>query len=223
MHVTAAALACVLLVSGGSVVRAAPHDDDSFVLLSADGLEWTSSPTTHLPDDLGRLVPGSAHHAEVWVKNASGHAAILQLGVVLAAESAATFEGYLTMSAQTNEVAPTPVVAQTNTCLPLFDGQRLRAGEQVTVTIDVRLDEAATNTTQGASVRPTFYATLVEETSGAVPPVGCTVPSNRPETIAATGSSVPLWLLGAGVLALVLGGAAATRARRGARSSARAS
>lgn len=220
MHVTAAALVCALLLSGGGAVHAAPPDDDSFVLVSADGLEWTSNPTIDLPGDLGRLVPGSAHQADVWLKNVSGHTAILQLGVVLAADSGTTFGDFLTMSAHTHEVEPTPVVAETNTCLPLVDGQRLRAGEQVKVTIDVRLDAAATNTTQGASVRPTFYATLVEETSGAVPPVGCTVPSNRPDTIASTGSPMLPWVIGGGVLALcllVLGTAIRLSARRSAR------
>ncbi len=220
MHVTAAALALALVGSGGSGVHGAPPDDDSLVLVSADGLDWTSSPTTYLPGDLGTLVPGSAHQADVWLKNVSGHTAILQLGVVLSAESAATFGGFLTMSAQTQEVEPTPVVAQTNTCLPLFDGQRLPAGEQVKVTIDVRLDAAATNTGQGASVRPTFYATLVEDTTGAVPPVGCTVPSNRPETIASTGSPPQPWLLGGGALAMTLVVASIT-ARLSARRSAR--
>jgi hypothetical protein len=222
MHVTAVVLACALLVGGGSVVHVAPPDDDSCVLVSADGLEWTTSPTIDLPGDLGKLVPGSAHQADVWLRNVSGHTAILQLGVVLSADTAATFEGFLTMSAQTHEVEPTPVVAETNRCLPLFDDQPLRVGEQVKVTIDVRLDAAATNTSQGASVRPTFYATLVEETSGAVPPVGCTVPSNRPDTIASTGSPMLPWVIGGGVLAqclLVAGAAVRLSAQRSARRS----
>ncbi len=216
MHVTVATLACALLVGGSGMPLEAPADGP-VILVSADGLEWTSDPTTGFPADFGMVVPGSAHQADIWLKNVSGRSALLQLGVVLTTASTASFDGHLSMSAWTDEVGPNPVVAHTNTCLPLLEGQQLAAGEQVRVTLDVALDEAATNTSQGASVRPTYYVTLVEQTSGAVPPVGCTVPSNRPNTIASTGSPTLLWLLGGGALALacvVSGTAVRAGARR---------
>lgn len=175
----AVAAAAVMLITFSPNVPAAQAADQDALLLSADGITWTSGSDLSILDASDRIVPGQDLALSLWVRNASGDPAEF------------TVTGAWTPS---DPASARDIALAEGLTIPTVNTQSLTDGDSLRVPLTVGLDESADNTTRVASATLTMTVTLTQ--------AGADEDNEGP--LALTGSDVPVLLI---VVASVLVGA----------------
>lgn len=220
------AVAAALVVAPGATSAARAADGD--LLVSTDGVAYTTGTTLPLFAPSVRFVPGDVDSAQVWVKNAATTAGLLRVELINPATDDPLFASHLALSATPAGGVLQPVGFDTaianGTCTVLSGTRVLAAGESLRLDIRSAVDTALTGA-QGQQGAVTFAlrATLVDAAAGAaaqpgtaclaVPDAGPTPPPN-PGSLPHTGGTVPWTLVVLGALALGSGGFAFVVGRR---------
>lgn len=179
-----AAVAC-LLIALPLPAPTAHASTASQLLLSADGIDWTTDGELPLVNASDLIVPGEEHTIVLWVRNASEDSAEFS---VSGAWSPADWAEPADVALAAGLIAPDP------------DGSALKGGEITQVPLTIALAPSAENDTRGASATLTMTITLTQAE-----------PADGTNPLAPTGTDAPVALVvtasvlvAAGLLLLML-------------------
>ncbi|MGM7677436.1 signal peptidase I [Microbacterium sp. A94] len=192
--VTTAAL-LVIAFPFATTTPAQAATTSEYLLLSTDGITWTTGSNLALPDVAKRIVPGKQVPIELWVRNASSDAAEF------------TITGLWSPGDST---APEDIALAADLIPPRLEGQALAPGDSVQAPVSVGLAASSNNSTRTASAVLTVSVTLTQS-----------VGSPIDDPLATTGATIPTGLIisaavlvGAGLLVLLIRLIAARRKNR---------
>jgi hypothetical protein len=142
--------------------------------VSDNGVNFSSTYSGALFDDLTRLVPGDSQQSVFYVRNASSETGMLRITLGDVTVTDTDYADALTVSASTNGytgIAAT--VLSANPCWVLLEGQVVGPGQIVAVTATMMLGELHGKAGQGASAGLTIGVALSDAAVGALPPTEC--------------------------------------------------
>jgi hypothetical protein len=169
------AIAAAALVLGPvAAADAATSVSSSDVLISTDGVSYAASATSPLFAGDYTIVPGDTQAAELYVRNATPHDAVLTIYVTGIAVSQPVFAHSLTLQASTPTQGATPVVglATASSCQVLLENEQLPAGQTVRAALTLAMADVAGTTAQNESANFHLRVTLRDAAQPA-PASGC--------------------------------------------------
>lgn len=193
MHLGSLLVACVLAVAGpvatGSVLSAAAEPEHRLAI-STDGVHFsTASPVALFPDGVV-LVPGSAAHAELWLRNDAESTANLTLELVGdgGAETRSVMQVAAVVGATVGDELPITFGAQ-----KLVPTAEVFSGAVVPVTVSVSLADSSGNVDQleleSFSLKITLGSDVAVIDDSVVAPPPPSVPPGIPEAELSNGAS----------------------------------
>ena len=222
-------LAAVLLLTGGvgilggalSPVAVAAQAQPE-ILVSSDGVHYSTSLDADLFDGLGVLIPGQAQSVTLWVKNPTASAAEMRLSATEVDMPWPDFATNVTMSAADSMGHATSgqTLASLADCEVILGPQRLAAGESVALTLTFALADVPEAVAQNSGASLNLRVAMRDAAAGAFPDSACndggvtigSAPMSTPSgTLARSGfnAEAPLLLLGGlgagGLLFFLLG------------------
>jgi len=125
-------IGAVLGVVGGGAAAPAVAVGDS-ILLSTDGVHFSTEINGGIFDDLGALVPGDSVASELWIKNPTSAPAMLRISTRNVSISSAEFADGVTMSSWDSKTGATTTLDLRDMaeCAVLAPAQQLEAGESI--------------------------------------------------------------------------------------------
>jgi hypothetical protein len=158
------AAAIAAAIAAISVPGAAAAAEDSAVLISLDGVSFSSTPEGAIFDAGVVLVPGSNVTGTFHVRNNSARVADLRISVMNTTSADVTFIENLTLLASTRVTQDTDAVQlqQGETCTPLLRGELLQPGADAEVSITLAMTESVDNAHQGSTADTELMVALAD-------------------------------------------------------------
>lgn len=222
-----AALVAVVAAATGTILvpSAAAEAATPEIVVSRDGVNFAPDMSTQLFDDLGKVVPGDAVSASLWLRNQSGTSALVRVAVDDLLISSPELATAMTLSSTLNGFTYASSLSSLSDCQVVVEAQTVPAGSTVRVDFEVLMSDATSGLTgQGENASLGFVVTAHEWAAGPFPDDnGCSTlaggdpddPDGGVPQLPFTGADVTTALAVAGGL-IVLGAlfAAARRRRR---------
>lgn len=169
--IVAVALALALALAPAAV--AAQQQPE--ILLSADGVHYSTSLDADFFDGLGPLIPGESQSVTLWVKNPTTSAAEMRLSVTDIVMPRSDFATNVTLSAaaSTGYATPARALADLAGCEVILGPQQLAAGESVALTLTFALGDLAGQLAQNAGASLNLRVGMRDAAAGAFPASAC--------------------------------------------------
>jgi hypothetical protein len=179
-RVTAVAVSTVVVAGLALAVAAPVNAATPDVLLSDDGVNFSTGLPGGLFDGLGLLVPGESMSATLWVKNPTDDFAVIRVSVGGLSVPSAAFAAGVTLTTIDAGAATTATAsfAQLQRCAVLVPSHSLGAREVLRVDFTVAMSESVSGSdAQGQAAVLEFQISMRDAAAGAFPNAGCVVPS----------------------------------------------
>ena len=208
------ATATALALAFGSGVESASAVAASEVLVSADGVHFSTSLPRGILDGRGALVPGQSISSAVWVKNPTAALAELRVSMRDLTSSSVVYTSAVTMSAwnSATNITRTGNLGVMTRCGVLVAAHAVAAGGTVKVILTFALPDLDGVAAQGEQANFSIMVAMRGSEGGPFPASACDddgvlVTSNhsRNSTIASTGSDLPTPLVILGGLLIGVG------------------
>lgn len=176
------------------------------ILLSADGVHWSTSLGADMFADAGLLIPKGSQSATLWVKNPTASSAEVRLSARNVTFSSPDFATNVTIGAW-NSVDNTTLSKpgdKVSKCEILVDSQPLAAGGIVKAVVTLTMADVSDRIAQDAGVSLNVMVAMRDKAAGAFPKSACddsgviVGPGTDPKpTPTSTGAAKPLASTGA--------------------------
>lgn len=202
------ATALVLAASLNLVAAPSPASAATELLVSSDGVTFTTGYPGGLFDGVGPMVPEDVVTASFWVKNPTVDPASVRVSVQDMVVSSASLAASMTLTTWDEGTGLTNT-EQMNTlanCDVVVPGQQLAGGAIIRVDMTITMLSVPGQIAQGQLGELTFLAAMRDPAAGPFPASACDdegvlITSNLPTQIAHTGSDLPSdWFVAAGAL-----------------------
>lgn len=149
-HRVAAVLAGGILAGALAALVAAPAtaDDGPAMLLSTDGVHFTSGQEPTVFPHLAGLVPGESRPGTVWVRNAGTQPAAFDLAVRSGAGSAVLTGSLELLAGSPGRATVTVPLSDPGQCTSVLQGWALAPGETMRLNLVLGMNVAASNATR---------------------------------------------------------------------------
>jgi hypothetical protein len=204
--IAAIALGTVFAVGSGGAASAAAAEE---LLLSRDGVHYSSSLDGALFERAGSLVPGQHVTASLWIKNPTGTSASLRMSVHGVTWSPGAVAGALnvtgTVVSPLMADAPVPA-AGLQPCAVLLSVPSIPAGAAVHIDVQLNMADVGTTMAQSQSVAVDFLVAMKDVAGGPFGASACNdggvvVGSTNFRSVAFTGGTLPVPpIIGGGLL-----------------------
>lgn len=217
--VVACAAGGLALGVGATPATAAPVD----VLLSTDGVTFSSAPSEGMFDDLGLLVPGESMSSSLWVRNPTPTTTVLRVSAREPIFPSAAFAGGVTMTVWDSGTGTTrsTTLGALARCDILVPSQPMAAGATIRLDVTFTMADLTSSVGQNQQASLGLMVAMRDGEAGSFAASACddegvliasnpsrsnlASNSSRPTTIARTGTDLPVPLLIAGGLLLGVG------------------
>ncbi|WP_309616574.1 hypothetical protein [Salinibacterium sp.] len=168
----------LILAMAGPASAASPE-----VLLSDDGVNFSTGLPGGLFDDLGLLVPGESVTTTLWVKNPTVDFAVARVSVGALSVPSAAFAAGVTLTTLDVGTAATSRAsfAELQRCAVLVPSHTLGAREVLRIDFTVTMSESVSGSdAQGQAAVLDFQVAMRDAAAGAFPNAECVSPSTPP-------------------------------------------
>ncbi len=174
-----AAFASLVVAVAGVLALATPASAAaSGVLLSADGVTFSSTYSGALFGSTTLMVPQSTQSGRFWVKNDSSEPAYLRVSVKAVSGSGTAFSGAVSLRASTPVITgPSVPVDAALPCYVLNQGQVLAPGAVARIDIVLAVGDLTGTSGQNANLRFDILAGLSSAATGSLPATTCLIGS----------------------------------------------
>lgn len=209
--VTVAAVALALVV-GGAVAPASAAINR--VLLSRDGVTFTSALSSGLFDGAQLLVPGQSVSRSLWIRNSSSTSAALRVSIRHLVSSSSVFANGVTLSSLNSLPGSTQVshtLSALDACEVVTSAPAIAAGGTAMLTLTFTMADLTAQAAQSDLTSLDLVVAIRDAAAGAYSGSACrddgTILANTGEfrTVAFTGGSPPVPLIVGGGILLGLG------------------
>ncbi|MFT2817218.1 LPXTG cell wall anchor domain-containing protein [Leifsonia sp. A12D58] len=173
------ALSTALLLAAGSSLALAPAasaaEPTPVILVSSDGVHYSTALDTDLFEGLGTLIPGHSQSATLWVKNPTAAAAEVRLSaadVVTPSSDFAASVSISTVNSGDHVIRATPLSGLAD-CDVLVESQALAAGQAIEMTVTFAMADVTGQVAQNARASLNARVGMRDAAAGPFPVSAC--------------------------------------------------
>lgn len=169
-----AAGAAAALIAG-AVGSASAAEPAPTILVSSDGVHYSTSLDANLFDGLGKLIPGDSQSATLWVKNPTAAPAEVRLSAADVVTSSSEFAASVSISTTNSgdQVTRSTPLSGLKNCDVLVDSQSLAAGEAIEMTVTFTMADVSARVAQNESASLNARVGMRDAAAGPFPTSAC--------------------------------------------------
>ena len=165
----------VIGIAGGVLAPAASAETAPQILVSADGVRFSTALSVNLFDGFGALIPGGSQSATLWAKNPTSSPVVVRLSATDVTVTAPDFAASVTMTTSNSadgRTASQPLSMLRN-CDVVIDSTPLAAGETVAMTVTFTMADVTGLVAQDEHASLNLRVGMRDATVGAFPASAC--------------------------------------------------